>query len=149
VPFVQAQIEIAADPAQVWALLSDLAGYPRWNPSIAQLDGQLISGARLRLRARFPGGLRVTVRPKLAPVETAHQLSWIAALLHPKFFSAEHRFVLDRIPSGVRLTQREDFRGWIAPLFAALFARGLQQSYDDANSQLKRLVETSAALPVG
>lgn len=79
--------------------------------------------------------------PVLSCVKTTEELSWRAWLLHPRFFFAEHRFILESQPGGVRLIQREDFHGWFAPFFALFFARGLRRSYAQANARLKQLAE--------
>jgi hypothetical protein len=143
---IDTQIEIAADSASVWQLLSDLSGYPGWNPSIIRLEGRCGSGEKLRLRARMPGGLKINLRPVLDRVEQGRTLAWSASLLAPGFFSAEHRFSIEELRAGgIRLVQREDFRGWFAPVFLYFFASGLQRSYEEANARLKSLVETIPA----
>ena len=38
---VSATIQIDARPAQVWAALTDLAAYPRWNPLFPEASGQI------------------------------------------------------------------------------------------------------------
>lgn len=144
-PSIQTDIEIAADAGRVWELLSDLAGYPRWNASIVQLDGALAVGAPLRLRARLPGGIGIASRPVLSCVTMFRELSWRASLIHPRVFSAEHRFILEPLPGGVRLCQREDFHGWFSSFFIVLFARGLRRSYTQANVRLKQLAEKRAS----
>ena len=128
----------------MWGLLSDLASYPRWNSSIVELDGPLTAGSTLRLRGRLPGGIVISPRPVLSCVSTEEELSWRAWLLHPRLFSAEHRFILNTLPVGVRLTQREDFHGWFSPLFLLLFARGLRRSYAQDNINLKRIAEAGS-----
>jgi uncharacterized protein YndB with AHSA1/START domain len=47
---IGAEIDIEADAAKVWAILTDLASYPDWNPFIPSATGQLEPGARLRVR---------------------------------------------------------------------------------------------------
>lgn len=47
---LEASIEIAAPPAQVWALVSDPRNYPRWSPQTAKTfvrGGEVKVGARL------------------------------------------------------------------------------------------------------
>lgn len=44
---VSATIQIDARPAQVWAALTDLAAYPRWNPLFPEASGQIAVGSGL------------------------------------------------------------------------------------------------------
>jgi uncharacterized protein YndB with AHSA1/START domain len=46
---VSATIQIDGPPATVWAALTDLAAYPRWNPLFPEAAGQVAVGSRLTL----------------------------------------------------------------------------------------------------
>ena len=47
---VTATIEIDATPAEVWAVLTDLASYPQWNPLFPEASGDLVAGKRITLK---------------------------------------------------------------------------------------------------
>jgi uncharacterized protein YndB with AHSA1/START domain len=51
---ISATIEITADPERVWAVLTDLASYPAWNPVFCEASGQLAAGNRITLSAIQP-----------------------------------------------------------------------------------------------
>ena len=142
---IHSEIDIAAEPARVWEMLSQFDRYGSWNPSIASLSGTLAEGEPLRLRARMPGGIVLRLRPVLTRLEPGRQLAWSARLLSPRFLSAEHRFSIEPLPSGfTRFAQHETFDGWFAPIFALLFASRLQRAYGDANARLRSLAEDGA-----
>lgn len=50
--------EIAADADTIWALLTDAAGYPSWNPSVIGVEGRIAPGETIRLTS--------TLNPKRA-----------------------------------------------------------------------------------
>ena len=47
---LHSEIEIAASPERVWDILADFAAYPRWNPFIRHISGELEVGERLEVR---------------------------------------------------------------------------------------------------
>jgi len=51
---ISATIEIAATPEHVWAVLADLASYPRWHPVFRQVTGQLAAGSKIILTTTHP-----------------------------------------------------------------------------------------------
>ena len=61
---ITATIEIAAPPEQVWAVLTDLASYPQWNPLFRKVSGQLSPGSRITDRShRIQEGYSLHLAP--------------------------------------------------------------------------------------
>jgi hypothetical protein len=140
VPLIHTEIEIAAPASRVWALLSDFAGYPKWNPSIARLEGRAEPGARLRLGARLAGVITVPLRPVLLTFDPDRELAWSGGMT--LLMAGAHRFAIQQVTADrVLLIHDENFTGWLAPIFALLFARGLRFAYQQANCNLKALAE--------
>ena len=71
---VSATIQIDARLAQVWAALTDLAAYPRWNPLFPEASGQIAVGSRLTLKTVQPNGRTMTVKPKVLAAEPDAEL---------------------------------------------------------------------------
>ena len=138
---IHTEIEISAPARRVWALLSDFAGYPRWNPSVAHLEGEAIPGSRLLLKARL-ALLTLTVKPVLLEAERDRQLCWSARSISSHWMTGEHRFSLEELSQNrTRLVQEERFTGLAAWIFALIFAPSLRRSYARANQNLKALAE--------
>jgi hypothetical protein len=135
---VSSAIDIDAPPSQVWAVLTDLAGYPEWNPLFPRASGQLAVGERLTLASRPTVGRSMTIRPKLLAVQPGAELRWVGGL--PGLIGGEHSFVLTAAGGGTRLVQSETFRGLLVPLSGKLLG-GLEADYAALNRALKQRVE--------
>lgn len=62
VPFhYRETVEVTATPGQVWAVLADVPGWPRWTPTVSTADilhGSFGAGARVRLKQpRLPAAV--------------------------------------------------------------------------------------------
>ena len=94
---IETDIDINAPASQVWALLTDFARMPSWNPFIKSISGNLVQGARLAVhiapRARPECNLS---RPffQFGPSATR----WLGHLLVPGIFDGEH-YLSARNPS--------------------------------------------------
>ena len=62
---VSATIQMDARQKRVWAALTDLAAYPRWNPLFPEASGQIAIGSRLTLKTVRPNGRTMTIKPKI------------------------------------------------------------------------------------
>ncbi len=114
---LQASIVINASPQRVWAVLTDLRAYQRWNPFIISSRGRLQVGATLTNRMRDATGT-TTFTPVVLAVRAGRELRWIGKVGPGWIFDGEHSFVIQQIgPGRVRLTQREQFTGVAIPFY--------------------------------
>jgi hypothetical protein len=142
---LQAEIEIQASPEQVWDVLTDFAAYGTWNPFIVRAAGQPVVGGRLELQMRHPGRRPTTFRPRVLEADPGRRLRWLGRLMVPGVFDGDHRFSIHATgPDRVRLVQREEFRGLLAPLLLAFIARPTEEGFRQMNRSLKAQVERPA-----
>jgi hypothetical protein len=114
---LQASIQIDATPQQVWAVLTDRAAYPRWNPFIISSTGPLALGATLTNRMRDATGT-TTFTPVVQVVEPGHELRWLGRVGPGFIFDGQHTFSITALgPHRVLFTQREDFTGVAVPFY--------------------------------
>jgi hypothetical protein len=107
-------VDIQAPPATVWALLTDAAGFPRWNSTVARIEGTIAEGQRLRLHV--PGTER-TFTPTVSGVVPMERMSWIGGLA--PLFKGVRRFTLTRRDeASTRFSMAERFSGLMVPLAA-------------------------------
>ena len=148
-PLTTAAEVIDAPPAVVWAALTDTAAYPDWNPFVRELGGELVEGARLRVRIGPPGRRAITLRPTVVRIEPERELTWLGRFLVPRLFDGQHSFVLERLPGGgTRFVQSEHFRGVLVPLMGRLLAatgQGFEAMNEALRDRAEARVHTSSA----
>lgn len=136
---VSATIAIAAAPMHVWAVLTDLSRYRKWNPLFPEASGEIAVGNRIMLSSRAPNGRVRTVRPKILVVDPGVELTWKATI--PGLIGGIHRFELSPEGSGTRLVQSETFAGLLVPVSGPVIARA-EAGYHAVNEALKKRVES-------
>jgi hypothetical protein len=114
---LEASIQINATPQRVWAVLTDQAAYPDWNPFIVSSSGRIKVGATLTNRMHDATG-DTTFNPTVEVVEPGRELRWIGKVGPGGIFDGEHTFTIRQVRPGVVLfTQREDFTGVAVPFY--------------------------------
>jgi hypothetical protein len=139
---VETSIEIEAAPEQVWALLTDFADMPDWNPFIRSIVGSPQPGNRLSVEVALPGKRRrMRFKPVVLVADPGRELRWLARLPLPGLFDGEHYFLLE--PAGVgrtRLIHGETFSGLLVALLGGTVSAA-EDGYNVMNAALKRQAE--------
>jgi hypothetical protein len=136
------EIEIDADAERIWAILTDFAAYPRWNPFIRSIRGLPEPGRVLEVRIQPPGAAGMTFRPTVLVADRPRELCWRGRLLVPGLLDGEHRFRLEPVAGGrVRVRHGERFRGLLVPLLRARLERDTRRGFVAMNEALKRRAE--------
>lgn len=141
---LQTEVEISAGPERVWAILSDFAAYPEWNPFIRFIHGVPEKGARLEVRIQPSGAKGMTFRPRVLVADTGRELRWLGQLLFPGIFDGEHSFVIQPLASGrVLVRQSELFSGVLVSLFRGSLDRDTKRGFEEMNLALKARAEAA------
>jgi hypothetical protein len=137
---LQASVQIQATPQQVWAVLTDLPGYQRWNPFIISSAGQVRVGATLTNLMHDATG-NTTFTPTVQVVEPGRELRWIGRVGFGGIFDGQHTFTIQRLgPGRVLFTQRENFTGVAVPFFAGRLHADTLPQFRAMNAALARQV---------
>ena len=128
----------------MWAVISDFAAYPEWNPFIRRARGELRAGAKLEVRIEPPQARATTFKPTVRSVEPNRELRWLGRLLVPGIFDGEHSLSIEPLDSNrSRFVQSERFSGILVGL-----AKGTLQKtdtgFEQMNAALKERVEQGA-----
>jgi hypothetical protein len=133
--------EIDASPAAVWAVLTDTAAYPEWNPFMAKLDGEFTVGAKLAVRIAPPGGKPMSFKPTVLAAEPERELRWLGHFLVPGLVDGEHSLLLEPLAGGrTRFTQAERFSGILVRPMRSLLGK-TELGFEQMNAALKARVE--------
>jgi hypothetical protein len=137
--------EIAAPVEHVWAALTAVSEYADWNPFITSFEGELVVGARARVRIAPPDARPMTFRPTITEVEEGRRLEWLGRLLLPGVFDGRHSFLVEAVGTGrTRLTQSEEFSGLLVPLTGKMLER-TRAGFEAMNDALRLRAEKAAA----
>lgn len=136
---VSAEIEIAAPPEHVWAVLSDLASYRQWHPVFTEAAGQLTAGNRISFTSTRPdSGRSMTAKVKVLSAEPATELRWVSSVLG--FMTSERSFILSPANGGTRLVQTGTYRGYFARFPPKTISR-IRASFEAINEAIKQQAE--------
>jgi hypothetical protein len=118
------EVEIDAPPSRVWAVVTDFASYPQWNPFMRRLSGELHEGAKLEVRIEPPGGRAMTFKPTVQTVEANRELRWLGRLLLPGILDGEHSLRIEPLDANrSRFVQSERFSGLLVGLVGGTLAK--------------------------
>jgi len=133
-----AEAEIAADPETVWEVLTDLEGWPTWNPDVSAvaLEGGLREGATFRWKAR-----RATITSAIGQVDRLRLIGWTGKTAG---IDAIHVWRLESRNGGTLVRTEESWQGVLVRLLRGPMRKRLQKAVDGGLGHLKAEAERRA-----
>ncbi|MFU8806849.1 MAG: SRPBCC family protein, partial [Bradymonadaceae bacterium] len=115
----------------VWQVLTDLSGWPQWNPDVQSVTvhGEIGPGTTFKWKA---GGARLV--SKLQDVDPLRKIAWTGRSLGIR---AAHVWHLREHKGGTRVVTEESFEGVVARLFADRMWRILVRSLENGLEALR------------
>ena len=113
---IASEIEIAAAPEDVWALLADFDSYSQWNPFMPEASGHALRGSWLRLSLRTNSGRVVRFPARILAAQSPSVLAWEGrgwAWL-PGLLLGERWITIEALPQGSRVKMRTTFTGLLS-----------------------------------
>lgn len=126
---------IAADAAIVWALLTQASDYPRWNPAVISLEGEIRLGQKIRLRSSLDPKRVFTLRVK--ELQPERRMVWGDG-------KGNRIYTLETGPSGTKFSMSEKIGGLMFPLYAK-YIPPFGAAFDQFARALKSEAEKIAA----
>lgn len=118
------EVEIAAPPEAIWAVLTDTARYSEWNPTQVEVRGTHRVGESVSARFAAPGGEVLEIEMTVRDLRTAQLLRQVGGV--PGVITFDHSWILKPVNGGTRVIQHEVDRGiylwfwdssWIEPAY--------------------------------
>jgi len=133
---------INAPRGVVWSVLTDLEGWPGWNPDVTRMevDGPLEPGTVFRWTG---GGSKIVSR--LEEVVPERRIAWTGRTMGIR---AVHVWTLEPEGEGVRVSTRESFEGPVASVLRwalrGMLAKSLASGLEALDAECRRRVERAA-----
>jgi hypothetical protein len=134
---ISTSIQINASAEDVWSVFKDFEKYPKWNPLIRSITGELKIGARLVAVLD-----NMTFKPVIKVLKPNAELTWLGHLLMPGIFDGRHSYILEENQDGTtRFIHRERFTGLLIPLMRKKLDTEVKSKFEAMNIALKERVE--------
>ncbi len=140
-PDLATQIDIKAPPDEVWAVLTDFAAYPEWNPFLRELRGEAVEGCSLSLCIRSKRGDERQFWARILKFRAPAHLCWQAELIGGGLLRGECGFALQVCNGGTRVDQVVRFSGPLAALVRGNMAQEVHASAEAMGQALRARVE--------
>lgn len=122
-------IEIKADPAIVWALLTNAADYPRWNSTVTSLEGKIALGEKIKLKSVLDA--KRTFKLKVKALEAEKKMVWGDG-------QGNRTYSLTKNEQGATIfTMTEKIGGFMFPLYAKMIP-SFDAVFDQFAADLKK-----------
>lgn len=128
-------IEIASDPAIVWALLSNANDYTRWNTTVTALDGKIALGETIKLKSVLDAKRTFKLKVKEFLPET--KMVWGDK-------QGNRVYTISPNSNGtIQFSMVEKIGGFMFPLYAKMIP-SFDQTFEQFASDLKKEAEIIA-----
>ncbi|WP_107039789.1 SRPBCC domain-containing protein [Brumimicrobium mesophilum] len=139
---IKTKIVIKASKEKVWKALTNFRDYPKWNPFIQTIEGDLKVGSKLKVKIVPPNSKGMTFKPNIIKLEEQKKLFWLGHLIIKGLFDGQHQFELIENKDGTTtLIQNEIFKGLLIPFFGEKFESSTRAGFNLMNSKLKEKIE--------
>jgi len=139
---IKTEILINASAEKVWAIFADFQNYPKWNPFIKSLTGEIKIDEKIHVTIQPYDSKPMSFKPKILVFETNKEMRWIGRLLFGGLFDGKHQFeIIDNHNGTVTFKQSELFKGILMPFFSKKKMENTRKGYEAMNQKLKETAE--------
>ena len=125
-------IEIKADAAIIWVLLTNASDYPRWNSTVISIEGNIEKGQKIKLKSTLDP--KRTFKLKVKELEPEKRLVWGDG-------KGERVFAITENPNGgMTFSMTEKIGGLMFPMYAR-YIPPFDESFEQFAADLKKEAE--------
>lgn len=129
---------INASPETIWKILVDAPNWPKWNPTVSKVEGNVALGEKITVYAKVNPNRAFTLT--VSEYMRNEQMVWTGGL-PLGLFKGERTYTLSQASAGgVAFTMQEVFSGLLSPLIAGSIP-DLKPSFDEFAAALKKCAE--------
>jgi len=140
---IKTEIDINSSPEEVWRILTDFKDYPKWNPFIISIEGELIPGTRL-INTMRNGEKTFRFKPTVLRVVPYQYFDWEGHLFLNGIFDGHHYFEIEVLnEQQVKLNHGEYFSGILSRFILKKIANSTRENFIQMNMAIKQLAECS------
>ena len=125
-------VNIEADAAILWALLTNAADFPRWNSTVISISGKIQNGETIELKSTLDE--KRTFKLKIKEFVPNQRLVWGDPM-------GSRVYSLEKAGKGTQFTMSEKIGGPLFPLFANMIP-SFDESFEKFAEDLKKEAET-------
>ena len=104
---------IHATPDRIWSLLTDAAGFPRWNSTVTRIEGPIAAGQTLKVEV--PSAPGRVFKPRVSAFEPQKRMVWSDGMA--PMFKGVRTFTLTPGADGnTEFSMTEYFSGLMLPM---------------------------------
>ena len=133
---IKGSIDIDAPVAKVWGVISDFKAYPKWNPFITQMSGELNVGSVHDVVVKIPGRKDTKFKSKLVRMQENKEMFFQGTIMKG-LLTDDHLFTVESLGENkTRLFQSITFKGFMSSLAGGTI-KDSQKGLDVMNSAAK------------
>jgi uncharacterized protein YndB with AHSA1/START domain len=126
-------IEIEAEPAIIWSLLTKASDYSRWNSTVTSIEGNIALGEKIKLKSTLDS--KRTFKLKVKVFEAEKKLIWGDG-------QGNRVYTITKNGNGtVTFSMTEKIGGLMFPMYAKMIP-SFDQSFEQFVNDLKKESET-------
>lgn len=140
---IKTEIEIAASPAKVWSIITNIDEWQDWSPIISASQGEPIVGSKLNITmmGKEEGKDGPQYNPVIIGLKDQKYFHWRANMLAGFIFTNDKIFHLKETETGTHLIHIETFKGLMAPLMSGSVEKNVPAMLNSMNKAFKELAE--------
>ena len=132
-------ININASPDDIWAILTDGAAFPDWEPNVTKVEGTIAAGEKITVHTKVSPNQAFPVT--VSEFTPGKKMVWTGGM-PLGLFKGERSFTLEPQSDGTtQVTTHEVFSGLLKPIMARMIP-DLTESFEQFSAGLKSRAES-------